>query len=46
MAANPLDCRDVTGFTPPNKSELPSDNLFIPKPYGASEILSAVQHFQ
>jgi CheY-like chemotaxis protein len=42
----PIHLIVVTGFTPPNKSELPSDSLFIPKPYGASEILSAVQHFQ
>jgi hypothetical protein len=35
----------VTGFTPPSKSELPYDSLFIPKPYGG-EILSAVRHFQ
>ena len=36
----------VTGFAPPNSYELPRDNLFIPKPYGAAEILSAVRHFQ
>ena len=36
----------VTGFAPPNRSELPRDSLFIPKPYGAAEILSAVRHFQ
>ena len=36
----------VTGFAPPNRSELPRDSLFIPKPYGAAEILSAVCHFQ
>jgi hypothetical protein len=31
---------------PPNSYELPRDSLFIPKPYGAAEILSAVRHFQ
>jgi|SRR3984893_16135118 CheY-like chemotaxis protein len=36
----------VTGFRPPSKSELPRGSLFIPKPYGRVEILSAVQHFQ
>jgi two-component system, response regulator PdtaR len=36
----------VTGFTPPNKRQLPSDSLFVPKPYAAAEILSAVRHFE
>ena len=31
---------------PPNRSELPRYSLFIPKPYGAAEILSAVCYFQ
>jgi CheY-like chemotaxis protein len=42
----PIHLIVVTGFTPPNKRELPSDSLFVPKPYGAVEILSAVRHFQ
>jgi len=42
----PIHLIVVTGFTPPSKSELPYDSLFIPKPYGAVEILSAVRHFQ
>ena len=42
----PIHLIVVTGFTPPNKSELPSDSLFVRKPYGAAEILSAVRHFQ
>ena len=42
----PIHLIVVTGFTPPNKRELPSDSLFVPKPYGAAEILSAVRHFQ
>ena len=36
----------VTGCAPPNRSGLPRHSLFIPKPYGAAEILSAVCHFQ
>ena len=36
----------VTGFAPPNRSKLPPDSLFISKPYGAAEILSAVRHFE
>jgi two-component system, response regulator PdtaR len=36
----------VTGCAPPNRSELPRYSLFIPKPYGAAEILSAVCYFQ
>jgi CheY-like chemotaxis protein len=42
----PIHLIVVTGFTPPSKSELPYDSLFIPKPYEAVEILSAVRHFQ
>src|SRR5262245_46612033 len=42
----PIHLIVVTGFTPPSKSELPRGSLFIPKPYGASDILSAVQRFQ
>jgi two-component system, response regulator PdtaR len=41
----PIHLIVVTGFAPPG-SELPRDSLFIPKPYGAAEILSAVRHFQ
>jgi two-component system, response regulator PdtaR len=41
----PIHLIVVTGFAPPC-SELPRDSLFIPKPYGAAEILSAVRHFQ
>ena len=36
----------VTGFAPPKRNELPRDSLFIAKPYGAVEILSAVRQFQ
>ena len=42
----PIHLIVVTGFAPPNSYELPRDSLFIPKPYGAAEILSAVRHFQ
>lgn len=42
----PIHLIVVTGFTPPNKSELPRGSLFVPKPYAAVEILSAVRHFQ
>ena len=42
----PIHLIVVTGFAPPNRGELPYDSLFIPKPYGAAEILSAVRHFQ
>jgi CheY-like chemotaxis protein len=42
----PIHLIVVTGLAPPSKSELPSASLFIPKPYGAAEILSAVRHFQ
>ena len=36
----------VTGFIPPKRSELPSGSLFVPKPYGPRDILTAVAHFQ
>jgi CheY-like chemotaxis protein len=42
----PIHLIVVTGFAPPRSSELPRDSLFIPKPYGTAEILSAVRHFQ
>jgi two-component system, response regulator PdtaR len=42
----PIHLIVVTGFAPPNRNELPYDSLFVPKPYGAAEILSAVRHFQ
>jgi CheY-like chemotaxis protein len=42
----PIHLIVVTGFAPPKSYELPRDSLFIPKPYGAAEILSAVRHFQ
>jgi two-component system, response regulator PdtaR len=42
----PIHLIVVTGFATPGTSELPHDSLFIPKPYGAAEILSAVRHFQ
>ena len=42
----PIHLIVVTGFAPPNSYELPRDSLFIPKPYGAAEILSAVRHSQ
>ena len=42
----PIHLIVVTGFRPPSNSELPRGSLFIPKPYGRVEILSAVQHFQ
>jgi two-component system, response regulator PdtaR len=42
----PIHLIVVTGFPPPNRNELPRDSLFIPKPYAAVEILSAVRHFQ
>jgi two-component system, response regulator PdtaR len=42
----PIHVIVVTGLAPPNRNELPSDNLFVRKPYGAVEILSAVRHFQ
>ena len=42
----PIHLIVVTGLAPPNRSELPRDSLFIPKPYGAAEILSAIRHFQ
>ena len=36
----------VTGFIPPKRSELPLGSLFLPKPYGPRDILTAVAHFQ
>ena len=36
----------VTGFIPPKRSELPLGSLFVPKPYGPRDILTAVAHFQ
>jgi CheY-like chemotaxis protein len=42
----PIHLIVVTGFAPPKRNELPRDSLFIAKPYGAVEILSAVRHFQ
>ena len=42
----PIHLIVVTGFAPPKRNELPSDSVFIAKPYGAVEILSAVRHFQ
>ena len=36
----------VTGFTPPKRTELPLGSLFVPKPYGPRDILTAVAHFQ
>jgi CheY-like chemotaxis protein len=42
----PIHLIVVTGRRPPSMSELPSGSLFIPKPYGAADILSAVQRFQ
>jgi hypothetical protein len=44
MAANPRDCRDRVHAA--KQERITSDSLFIPKPHGASEILSAVRHFQ
>jgi two-component system, response regulator PdtaR len=41
----PIHLIVVTGLTPPSTSELPSGSLFIPKPYGQADILSAVRHF-
>ena len=32
----------VTGFIPPKRSELPLGSLFVPKPYGPRNILTAV----
>jgi CheY-like chemotaxis protein len=42
----PIHLIVVTGLAPPNRSELPRDSLFVPKPYGAAEILSAVRRFR
>ena len=42
----PIHLIVVTGLARPNRSELPWDSLFVPKPYGAAEILSAVRYFQ
>jgi CheY-like chemotaxis protein len=42
----PIHLIVVTGFVPPRTSHLPSGSLFIPKPYGAADILSGVQRFQ
>jgi two-component system, response regulator PdtaR len=42
----PIHLIVVTGFAPPSRSELPRGSLFIPKPYGTAEILSAVRYFQ
>ena len=42
----PIHLIVVTGLARPNRSELPRDSLFVPKPYGATEILSAVRYFQ
>ena len=41
----PIHLIVVTGLARPNRSELPRDSLFVAKPYGAAEILSAVQYF-
>jgi two-component system, response regulator PdtaR len=42
----PIHLIIVTGLAPPNRSALPRDSLFIPKPYRAAEILSAIRHFE
>jgi len=42
----PIHLIVVTGFAPPKRNELPRDSIFIAKPYGAVEILSAVRQFQ
>ena len=42
----PIHLIVVTGLAPPKRSQLPSGSLFVPKPYGPNEILSAIRHFQ
>ena len=42
----PIHLIVVTGLAPSNRSELPRGSLFVPKPYRAAEILSAVRHFR
>jgi two-component system, response regulator PdtaR len=36
----PIHLIVVTGLAPPNRSELPRDSLFVPKPYGAARLVS------
>jgi two-component system, response regulator PdtaR len=42
----PINIIIVTGFGVPRSEEMPSGSLFVPKPYNAKKMITAVHHFQ